>query len=349
MTEAGPDGEPASGRSPAQFGWSGRVRMPDLWNQLTDPDTVVAFRWIVAAWYYSMDKSLRDEALAAEKALRRQFIRQNGRLVDDAYYTTAGGCALTEQPAGDGKGVTRTLHIVLKTTASKLVEIQAECYQLMMEANAVFGRRRSPALQAQLVVASEELFSVMTRVLRLADMPRNGPEWEDAERAAMVEIEAARRHVRTAIQREAGFMYFTGMLIGVVVAIGLCALLGFVGARFWPAVMEIPSFTSATVFGALGAMVSVFQRLSADKVVLAFAPSQPRMLTLGGLRPLVGATLGAVAYLALVGGVLGSVADSAGPATAFGLAAVTGFAAGFTERFAADVVQRATRDPAARE
>jgi hypothetical protein len=67
----------------------------------------------------------------------------------------------------------------------------------------------------------------------------------------------------------------------------------------------------------------------------------------GGLRPLVGVTFGAVAHFALIGGVLASVTETAGRAAAFGLAAVTGFAAGFSERFATDIVKHVGRCVAA--
>jgi hypothetical protein len=58
-------------------------------------------------------------------------------------------------------------------------------------------------------------------------------------------------------------------------------------------------------------------------------------------REIVGATFGAVAYFGLIAGVLGSAAASTGPTAAFGLSAVTGLAAGFSERLATDVVKRA--------
>ncbi len=73
------------------------------------------------------------------------------------------------------------------------------------------------------------------------------------------------------------------------------------------------------------------------QLTLDFNAFRGRLLALGGLRPLVGAVFGAVAQFALGAGLFG--ADLA--PTAVGVFALIGFAAGFSERFATDMVERA--------
>ncbi|HWN00752.1 MAG TPA: hypothetical protein VNO54_27185, partial [Streptosporangiaceae bacterium] len=66
-------------------------------------------------------------------------------------------------------------------------------------------------------------------------------------------------------------------------------------------------------------------------------------IALGALRPIVGAVFGAVVYFAIIGGLLAVEAKTGKDASiTVAFFAVAGFAAGFSERFAADVLQRAS-------
>jgi hypothetical protein len=330
-------------RSPADFGWAGPVRMPDLWDQLA-PGTVVSFARIIRARRMTKRADLQDEARAAELALLDRFIEQHGEL-RQAYYCTniVGGCALTEhhEMRGRRRLTRRVLHTVLNAASSELIAMETTCNTLTASANSVFGNR--PSALADLTIATDVVYSAMTHVLRAADdaAVANGPPTGTLTEAALDEVRQAEQFVNRAVHREGGFTYFQGVLGGAVLTLVLCSILGVASALYWSGVINTPGLVGAVVFGALGAVTSVFQRISSDGVTLAFTPSRLRLMALGALRPLVGATFGAVAYFGLVAGVLGSAAASAGPASAFGVSVVTGFAAGFSERLATDVVKRA--------
>jgi len=61
------------------------------------------------------------------------------------------------------------------------------------------------------------------------------------------------------------------------------------------------------------------------------------------LRPIVGAVFGAVVYFAIIGGLLAVQARTSKDASiTVAFFAMAGFAAGFSERFAVDVLQRAS-------
>jgi hypothetical protein len=153
---------------------------------------------------------------------------------------------------------------------------------------------------------------------------------------------------------EDGGRHFQGVLVGALFTFLVAGVLGLAGASLWSGAVNPAGLVASLVFGALGAVTSVFQRISADGVALTFTPSRLRLISPGSVRPLVGATFGVVAYLGLVAGILSSATTTESPTTAFGLAAITGFAAGFSERLATDVVKRAeafgtvstVRDPA---
>ena len=331
-------------RSPADFGWTGPVRMPDLWDQLA-PGTVVSFARIIRARRMTKQADLQHEARAAELALLDRFIQQHGELHQTYYCTNiVGGCALTEhhEVRGRRRLTRRVLHTVLNAANSELIAMETTCNTLTASANSVFGSR--PSAMADLTIATDVVYSAMTRVLRAADdaaAPNGPPPDGTLTEAALEEVRQAEQFVNRAVHREGGFTYFQGVLGGAVLTLMLCSMLGVVSALYWSGVVNTPGLVGAVVFGALGAVTSVFQRISSDGVTLAFTPSRLRLMALGALRPLVGATFGAVAYFGLVAGVLGSAAASAGPASAFGVSVVTGFAAGFSERLATDVVKRA--------
>ncbi|TMM43860.1 MAG: hypothetical protein E6F99_00380 [Actinobacteria bacterium] len=343
--------------SPAEYGWDGPVRLPDLWDQLA-PGILVTFAKVIDARQATADLEYRAEARAAEVALRRKFVDQNGQLLNAFYCgNIIAGCALTERTEKRGRRhvTTHTLYTTLNRATPELAALEHRCNVLAVRANSALGGRASTV--SDLRVATDMAFSAMTRVLRAADEAAAPDATKDSQliKAAAQEVAEAERVVGKTIEREGGFTYFQGVLAGAVLAFVLSTLLGIATAQYWPKLISTAGLVGALVFGALGAVTSVFQRISADGVTLTFTPSRMRLMALGSLRPLVGSTFGVVAYLGIVAGVLGSATVTASASSAFGLAAITGFAAGFSERLATDVVKRAeaigtvstTREPEA--
>jgi hypothetical protein len=293
-------------------------------------------------------REVREEARKLERELRAKFERQHGP-IRNSYFcqNLPGGIAMIEEPPA--------LHTVLNSDNDRLVALEADCHALDHQLNTAFGRFRA---QQPL---TDGIYSAMTRVLAAADIvaaPAPAPDAvveagavpavpvatrDDfallpALAAAEAEVEHVRKRVEIAIQRQARFVYFQGALIGTAVAVLVCVLLGMVSARFWADHVDTGALVASALFGALGAVVSVFQRISTGKLTLDFNAPPRQLLSLGGLRPLVGAIFGTVAQFALGAGLLG-VGER--PSTALGVFALIGFAAGFSERFATDMVERA--------
>lgn len=333
-------------RTAADFGWSGTEHYPDFWALLRDPETPVPFGKVVAARRQSVVHPLperRAEALLLEGALRDQFVRHHGQ-IQSAYFCSeiTGGAALTELRPPGRAGATRTLHTVLNSPVAALVQLEADCGGLAEQAGAAFT---APAEVTQLRACTDLAYAAVSRVMFTADLWARATSTESeriaAAAGAVTEYEAARRRIGAVIQRQARFVYFEGALLGAAATLLACALLGLVAAHNWTAVLNTPALVAAGVFGVLGAVTSVVQRMSNGSLLLDFSARRGQLLQLGALRPVIGAVLGIVVQFALVSGfVAAGPRDGAGTA-AFAFFALVGFTAGFSERFATDMLERA--------
>jgi hypothetical protein len=317
-------------RTPADFGWTERPRVSALWDPLLDDSARVTLGMVASAHHLAASHDrpeVRDEARLLKRHLRTKFERQQGA-VRNSYFCQhlPGAIAMVEEP--------QALHTVLNSGNDRLVALEADCHALDHQAHTAFAGSRS---QQPL---TDAVYSAMTRVLAAADIAATGDEaaLAPALAAAETEVEHVRKRVEVAIQRQARFVYFQGTLAGTAVAVVVCVLLGMASARFWASHIDTSALVASALFGALGAVVSVFQRISTGQLKLDFNASRWQLLSLGGLRPLVGAIFGTVAQFALGAGLLG-VGER--PASAVGVFALIGFAAGFSERFATDMVERA--------
>jgi hypothetical protein len=329
-----------------RYGWSAPIRLPQLWEPLCGTAGQVTFAMLVAAREQMWDGMVQAEALAVSRLLRERFEHQHGVIQNSFFCRYArGGCAVTERTTGTGRRArpVRALHSVLNSSASQLVTLEAGCTVLADNAVAAFAQQ--PRSGANLRVATDRTFSVMTRVLGAADTWAQ-PDTTHEERLAAVEAARAEyavtsRTVNASIQRQARFVYFQGVLLGAVITVAVCSVIGALDAAWWSRVVSPAALVAATVFGALGALASVFQRMSTGNLVLDFSATRGQLVILGGVRPFIGALFGAVIQFFLFATVLGPAAPDRSAASAFATFAITGFAAGFSERFATDMIERA--------
>jgi hypothetical protein len=318
--------EDAPPLTPADFGFAGRPTIR-LWDQVCSPTASVTFGMLVGVREVSTkdtDAGVRAEAKLLEKALRTRFEELTGSIQNSYYCSNVrGGAAVVQTSSG------HELYIVLNSSDADLVALEAECLRLVGLATDTLSGR-------QLKILVEALYSAVTRVLRAADTDGQSPDHAEAVAAARTEVEHAAARVGAAVQRKARFDYFQGALAGTVLTVLLIGAVGVAGTAYWTNHLNVPALVGASLFGALGAVVSIFQRMSKGDLILDFSTAPRQLRYLGGLRPLVGAIFGTVAQFALANGLLGASV----PAT-FGLFALIGFAAGFSERFATDMVERA--------
>jgi hypothetical protein len=186
-------------------------------------------------------------------------------------------------------------------------------------------------------LATESLFTVMSHVLGFAETsgahePRAVSE---VVRTSSQQLRKIEGYYREAAVRSGQIVYVTGMLLGMipiaVLAVVASALLGSYGAS--------PSRVGAMCFaaGGVGALISVMSRMNSGKVHVDWEFGKDTARTLGLLRPYVGAVFGLMTYLALKGNVVSI--DVAGKDNAY-FFVLFAFVAGFSERFAQDLLLR---------
>jgi hypothetical protein len=334
--------------TPADFGWSGPNRYRDFWDLLADPDGRVPFPQIVSAHWETLSREdrpdLRDEAYTAERAMLRRFESQQGR-IQNLYFcaTTAGGCALVEQDRGDGRGTVCTLFSSMRTSSTDLALLMGQCETTLADAASIFGSRRSNQLP-RIRWIGDAVYNTATRILRAVDKWHVAEDETTRERAvadARAVVLATQQGVEPLFQRAARFRYFGGVLAGAVLALAACVLISCLNARLWSATVSTPALAAATVFGVLGAVTSVFQRTANGLLDIDYLTPRWHLRALAALHPMIGAVLGLVSQFALITALSANQFDA--QRRPFELFALIGFAAGFSERFATNIIEKTER------
>jgi hypothetical protein len=203
------------------------------------------------------------------------------------------------------------------------------CDELAVRARTVLtGVRRLICMQLVMASAAHLLSLVDARATH-ADEAKNAAALEQ-ERAALTRAES---YYRDAANGQAQIVYFVGMAV-VAVALAICATV-------WLTI-EWAAPVAALLAGALGAVVSVIQRITAGKFTLDYDVGRPYAMFLGGLRPLIGGAFALAISFAFTGGLLHLPIATDEPPTTRRLALlVISFAAGFSERWAQDTLAAA--------
>ncbi len=188
------------------------------------------------------------------------------------------------------------------------------------------------------------IFCVITALLGSLDA-RKAPDRPPTEGTALAadevtglerELHRAARYLDRSMQRQAQLEYFVGMVWGsIAVVAGLAATTAGALALWGQDVLSEP-LTIGAVAGAAGAVVSVMQRMTSGRLRLVAEEGSGTIRILGGIRPVLGATLGMVLYVLLAGGLLPF--DEPGRADVAYYVAGLAFIAGFSERFAQDML-----------
>lgn len=326
--------EPTPG-SPASYGWIGPTKLA-LWPALAKPERLITLGNYIAI--HELRNHAKDEIKAEAKLLAPllldAFEERTGHILNKYVCThIRGGGALLRLPDKSFE-----LHTVLNTGSAELVALEAQCHQLVGDIRTVFTRPDRDSDSTR--VLSEAVYSAASRVLAAADVLAAAGSTPDAianaVQTAKTDVAQAADRVGTAVQRQTRLKYFFGSLAGGAAMIVLCALLGWLSARYWSARVDPGALLAATLFGALGAIVSVVQRMAKDNLVLDFNAPVRQLVILGSFRPVVGAIFGAVVQFILTGGLLGGAVNPS-----FGVFALLGFVSGFSERFATDMIERA--------
>src|SRR3954452_21712732 len=188
-------------------------------------------------------------------------------------------------------------------------------------------------------VGLKRIMAVASHVLGVIDRAEGNVDDADARRIAAkenLELREIRDYYRRAGVRIGLTVYTQGMIIGLLLMAVLVSLvvvpLVLWSSVTWEGNLQLHEIVLSAAAGAIGAFVSVLQRMASDKSFPVHYDLGKRVLyMLGSYRPVLGAVFGVFTYFVLASGILGtSQPENTNPLYYYGSLA---FVAGFSERF----------------
>jgi hypothetical protein len=306
-----------------------------------EPPLRVSFSELVDAWALREDSAARQEHY---QQLRAGFVRDHGEITDN-YICESGPMAVVltaVQPQPLQKKLLRHKErIEMYTEIERLVRMHPEVAPVLHRAEMQYVSVRNAlrGLSQRLLV--NWLF-VWMRDLMLASVPKadgdvvplTAEEIEEQGR----ELDRIESHYEQAAAREAQIVYLGGMLWGVL---ALCAVTVPIGLLLagTDVPVDLTTFFGCLISGALGALVSVVTRMSADKFHVRHEVGRGYVQRVAAFRPFIGSVFGLLVYFALQGELLRQLQIPEDDANRFAFFLVLAFAAGFSERMVKEVLR----------
>jgi hypothetical protein len=279
-------------------------------------------------WTALRNGGAAGNAKEAYHRARAGFQRRHGEIVS-AYWCSniESGVALTHKPRRLAwTAPIPRFHRESDWATQNAPDIARElhrCDELTIRARTVLtGVRRMICMQLVFASASHLLSLVDARAAHID--PAKTDEALARERDA---LDRAEKYYCEAANGQAQIVYFAGMaLVALALGIAACVWLSF----------DWASPIAALVAGALGAVVSVIQRINNGHFNLEYDVGRPYAFFLGGLRPLIGGAFALAISFAFTGGFLHlPVGEGSDQRLAL---FVVAFVAGFSERWAQDTL-----------
>ena len=308
------------------------------------PRQRVSFSDLVDVW------KDRDSGTEAEQRYfeRRAAFESSRGEITDGYICEDGPMAIVltaKQPSRLGKLFFRRERTQLYTETERLVRAHPEVAHTLHRAEVqyVSVNRALRGLSQRLLV--NWLF-VWNRDVMISAATVEGiapPAFEDKEiRRLERELDLISANYEQAASREAQIVYLGGMLMGVL---ALCALAFPAGLLLDGAnvPVDLTTFFGCVIAGALGALISVVTRMSADKFHVRHEVGRGYVQRVAAFRPFIGSIFGLLVYFALAGDVITGItvpADiPANESKRFAFFLVFAFVAGFSERMVKEVLR----------
>jgi hypothetical protein len=138
-------------------------------------------------------------------------------------------------------------------------------------------------------------------------------------------------------QRRVRIEYFKGMLLGLFI-VSIEAILVYIGlVRLSIVTGTLPAIVGSLIMGGVGALVSVMSDMSKGKLQLDYEAGKKQIFFFGAFRPEVGSILGVVIFILMLSSLL-PVTVPEDMSTLLYFSLIIGFFAGFTERWARDML-----------
>ena len=281
----------------------------------------------------------RPDAAARYRQTRAAFESRHGEIVSEYWsIVEPSGVALTCKRAplllspflNDKREFHRSTDWVTRHNP-QLADVLFDCENLSIRISEVL-RYTSES------VGLKRIMAVASHVLGVIDRAEGKVDDTQAEQIAAqedLELREIRDYYRRAGVRIGLTVYSQGMVIGLLLMTALVALV-VVPLVLWGSVKwdtPLQEILIAAGAGAIGAIVSVLQRMASDKskFPVHYDLGKRVLYMLGSNRPVLGGVFGIFTYFALASGVLGtSPPQDTNPLYYYGSLA---FVAGFSERF----------------
>lgn len=312
------------------------TRHPD--EEVISSGSGATVRFAELLWAHTLFERAREDPSSLAEASRNYesllaaFERTHGSIVNSFWgedgMTAAAltGGRRTRLGGLLGRETEPRLHVLSGglSQAPRASELLHRCERLAIRASfALAGASRRIALQW--------LFADVARVLGFAELGSAKPKRKQAE-AAFGQLEADLREIGEYVDRASEkitrLRYFWGVLLGLlIVTIGAAVAEVTTGS-----ISTVDRVTAAVVAGALGAVISVMQRMNAGRVALD-TDLDRATIRLGAFRPFIGAVFGAFVYFLFAAEIVVVLPTGSTNSTSVYTYAVTAFLAGFAERW----------------
>jgi hypothetical protein len=268
-----------------------------------------------------------------------RFERKHGRMISSFWCShIESSVALTEQPRRFPFRARLAFHRETDWATKRSPEIAAQFHHLddlAIRARTVLTGVRQQICLHRVASSAGHLLSLVDT----ASAPQNREQLTAALEDEAKRIKDIQDYYDDAANGQAQIVYFSGMAAGAIL-IGLLAGLFLIHVDTWQAGV------AALVAGAVGAVVSVIQRINNRHFKVAYDVGRPYAFFLGGLRPLIGGAFAIAVSFAFDSGIIHLPIESPNPDDKHLALVVVSFLAGFSERWAQDTL--ATALPQAR-
>jgi hypothetical protein len=224
------------------------------------------------------------------------------------------------------------IHPPFDEKRAEIADILLACDRLNIESDRVLS---GPGRSQDLRTTKRLLYAIVVRLLAVLDTAI-----QPARRIMDLyrdELGNARDYYLRAAARHAKFDYFLGMLIGVVLCLAVIASSASFPTRHIP---DPVAFVGSLTAGAIGAVVSVLSRMTFGELALDHEAGRPILTMLGAFRPVIGMVFGAAMWVLSESNVLGIGPTDQHKMLYFHI--LIAFLAGFSERWAQDMLGRAS-------
>lgn len=167
----------------------------------------------------------------------------------------------------------------------------------------------------------------------------SGAQLAAVARAHRREYARIEEYYRSAAIRGAQIVYFWGMVLGAVFLTFLAGVLLLLAVGVGAERDGVEKFFACYAAGAVGAIVSVLQRVTSGHFAIDYELGNSALRRLGSFRPFIGAVFGTAVFFVVKSEIV-QVSEPDTP-KGFYFLVILAFLAGFSERFAKDLLDEA--------